>query len=1016
MPAKKSKKRAPEDAVATPAAKRKSAPSPAKASAADVSGEESAHETELAKLGSVNAPLWKAFQSKVDAIKCHPLMENIALAPPPAITSDAASDSGMQAAFDAQEFAVAMARRNAYKCAQNFFRHDLLFTATPSVPYRQNGIRELKKHHFGKGPAPFPMDLECAIGAGKDPLKDNCDVKRISPEEIEFAFVDAIHDDVEKNNEENIKLWRYYLTTVSYHYKQIDVDEDIAWAANQFRQDLAQEYASLHHTVYQKMMAIIYFIKKREKTHGKMTTPQVLKLYREKLTSAAADQLSDGFIDTAVTFYERVTSIPSLADLFRIADDKPNTPFDGWTKIQTIIGKGGSADGICWLFFGIWDMHERGEIPDGISLRAMQGKLPQSGGKGPLDLLLYKKGLLNHLLRDWARDVSKHWSKSVMELIEKNTSTHHQYRAAVGFPSLNKGACMQWKFGWPDSADEFFMLVESIVYSNDHDIILKSHCKNRKTFADACDSAGIAELLDDIKLKCEDERTRLSAAPTEKSDSAPAESARSSGTKKDDGSESEVEDVDAHMAIALPAQVADGTHAKVNRYRMHARRLIQSHVQLEVDPPSEAVMTQIITKSVAGSIRGLRSEDSSGKQMHKSLVHITYDVKVAGRSSSQAHLRVPPLRNNGAHLTKCIGACIKSRGDSDNLDPGDCYVIFDGMKHGNEQPLVHHPFKTLAGDAIVKHVRKLSILYSEKSLKERSGRVRGYMPISQLEHCYVITGHALRMESKDHCHFDGTNQGLVLGYVTAAKWSDAKSHLRATPKGVKGIFGKTGIISVGGAVPSSEDTGAALPAGEDGEEPVFPHSQPPELDEEIGHSYFAAAHVDLTVGPGHRAFYACTKKVPYLGFCITDAHKAAVMRWLETRIFDSMQSEGAPLYQPALAELIATGGKEEGDSDGGADEEGEEEEDPNEDVEEDDEDEEKDEEGDDEDEDAGKKKPKNEAKAKGKAKGKATKATLMAKLAVLQTGAKKKAKKGTASKAQKGTGKKDESEPDSPER
>ena len=81
--------------------------------------------------------------------------------------------------------------------------------------------------------------------------------------------------------------------------------------------------------------------------------------------------ISDGFIDTAVTFYERVVSIPALGELMRIADDQPNTPFDGWTKIQTVIGKRGTPEGIAWLFFGIWDMHERGEIPDGISLRAM---------------------------------------------------------------------------------------------------------------------------------------------------------------------------------------------------------------------------------------------------------------------------------------------------------------------------------------------------------------------------------------------------------------------------------------------------------------------------------------------------------------------------------------------------------------------------------------------------------------------------------------------------------------------
>ena len=272
------------DAAAGGAAgKRKPAPKASQAGDEAAGGETV---DELSKLSSVNAPLWAAFQTKIDAIKCHPIMENITTAPPPAITSDASAESGIQAAFKAEDFDVAMTRRSAYKCSQNFFRHDLLFTATPSVPYRQSGIRQLKMHYFRNGPAPFPMDLEVAIGKGKDPCKDNCDVKRISPEEVEFAFVDAIHDDVKADKEENLQRWRYYLTTISYHYKQIDVDEDIAWAANQFRQDLAQEYASLHHTVYQKMMAIIYFIKKREKNmascpHHKLSNCTKINLHRQ---------------------------------------------------------------------------------------------------------------------------------------------------------------------------------------------------------------------------------------------------------------------------------------------------------------------------------------------------------------------------------------------------------------------------------------------------------------------------------------------------------------------------------------------------------------------------------------------------------------------------------------------------------------------------------------------------------------------------------------------------------------
>ena len=103
------------------------------------------------------------------------------------------------------------------------------------------------------------------------------------------------------------------------------------------------------------MLGVMYFIRKRHATHDKMTTPQVVTLYNNRLTAAAADVISDSFIDTALTFYSRVVSIPALAELMRIADDQPNTPFDG---------TGGTPEGIAWLFPGMLDMHERGEIPE----------------------------------------------------------------------------------------------------------------------------------------------------------------------------------------------------------------------------------------------------------------------------------------------------------------------------------------------------------------------------------------------------------------------------------------------------------------------------------------------------------------------------------------------------------------------------------------------------------------------------------------------------------------------------
>lgn len=87
---------------------------------------------------------------------------------------------------------MAMSRTKEYKCANNFFMRNMLYTATPSIPYRPAAITALKEFFFSKGPAAFPMTLHVAVPGDVDPTKDPTKVLRISPEEMEFAFLEAI--------------------------------------------------------------------------------------------------------------------------------------------------------------------------------------------------------------------------------------------------------------------------------------------------------------------------------------------------------------------------------------------------------------------------------------------------------------------------------------------------------------------------------------------------------------------------------------------------------------------------------------------------------------------------------------------------------------------------------------------------------------------------------------------------------------------------------------------------------
>ena len=138
----------------------------APAPAAEAVAQHDPEAAEVANLAAIKSPLWAKFQQRVSTIKDHPIFRDIMTAKPPEILGAGQSGSGSQDPFDADKCKVALEKTNTYKCAQNFFMHNLMVTATPSVPIRASSIADLKKFFFNDGPASYPMPLEVAVCGG----------------------------------------------------------------------------------------------------------------------------------------------------------------------------------------------------------------------------------------------------------------------------------------------------------------------------------------------------------------------------------------------------------------------------------------------------------------------------------------------------------------------------------------------------------------------------------------------------------------------------------------------------------------------------------------------------------------------------------------------------------------------------------------------------------------------------------------------------------------------------------
>jgi hypothetical protein len=426
----------------------------------------------------------------------------------------------------------------------------------------------------------------------------------------------------------------------------------------------------------------------------------------------------------------------------------------------------------------------------------------------------------------------------------------------------------------------------------------------------------------------------------------------------------------AHIRATLPASLTPDTMAKVREYMLKARRHVKTQIKLSVEANSESQCAILISNSKAGQAKGERCPNAFGGEDWKTSVGIFLDVKRMGEASSVPHLRMPSIKDG--RISKLVGSFLQSRKSVNELQAGDLFFLFDGMRHHNESALLCG-FKTPDGISIPKHKRTLTMVYSEVSLMRRLERHRGLGPLHQTESLHILGSEPMKYVKRDRMHFEGSNKGQVLSPISAPDWQ-AEEVWKLSVKDKKLLFGKVGRIAVGGPAPGAaadgaeeEDAGGSTRTRTgDTIEPVFFHAQPTEVDEELVHCFPLSAIIDLTGASPGLCMVAIRNRIPLFAFCFTTEHEKFLTDHLERIVFEAMLVEGDKLYEPGLKELMkGTADVVADDGDNGDEEEDEEE--GEEEGDEDDGDE-----GDDEGEDEGEEQvPAPKAKAKGKAKGKA---------------------------------------------
>lgn len=210
--------------------------------------------------------------------------------------------------------------------------------------------------------------------------------------------------------------------------------------------------------------------------------------------------------------------------------------------------------------------------------------------------------------------------------------------------------------------------IQAVVFSYEHDGVLKVGLKRRADFKSLMSQPPLSEMVDSIKVAMEDE-----AGPAKQV--GPGDS----GDEPNDEAEGDVDctvlaldDLPEMKKMTKKLEEDDEKAKQLQYWKAHAKRLVEAHVELVSEQESDDVIVQKFKDSAAGKIRGNAAD--------KSHVFFSYNPNLCGEASSQPCSRKPPLRQNGDHLRRACGLFMRAR--DWNLDERDIWCFFDGGREG----------------------------------------------------------------------------------------------------------------------------------------------------------------------------------------------------------------------------------------------------------------------------------------------------------------------------------------------
>ena len=718
---------------------------------------------------SLNGTFLQEMATMRNAILRHPKFKDLETADTLGFEDGARGrQAGIQSAFNLQDYKSAIGAHGIYRCAMNEFVLDPWFSMPGGIPYNRKVIHELAATSFSRPGQWGGTNIIWVNNKKFNPLAHKGSLKRLSPEEPNFARIIGIYKAIQENRDDELDGWRLDILCAPFQFEywdcEVPADKQTDGAALpraiSLREATLAEAAAVGRDVLQRVFEVIKTRRGIEQANGRCTDDDLVKFYMDRIKMAPnSEAINRTFIEHVTTVEKRMLKDGQIVNmLMRLTEEwGRDGPLQSIYKLTAIIKKcHQERDLILWTLAALYDTVKSGQASAGeIAIRALTNGA--GGGKGLVDLHVTKKQLQDYLfLVDLPKRVKTPETKNkILTILADHDSYRKEYRPYTGSKT---SVDVTWMAGLAESEKMVLRLYEALLYTDMHDAKLRYQIRLNKTVNDMYQSMNpIKALFDALDDAAAAEVKELGTSTAQSMPGAPSSAAIL---------------VDSSEAAESAPVASDDAEPQDDKWRRHARDRIMETVKLIDDNPD---CPSALTAALEASLTAKTPADNSGL----CLIHM--DIDLLTESAHMPHLRQPPWRKQ--QVERLLRAILTTR--KDIAEAGACKLVVGDLllfKDGGKAVPANDFWKMLTtGKGRVSRVAKqeglgkisISVILAEKGLKERRSKVRGVGTLKQLVGLHCFHNKQTILPETDRKHFSGSNTGDALGPVAFVPWSSS---------------------------------------------------------------------------------------------------------------------------------------------------------------------------------------------------------------------------------------------------